>query len=245
MTEQSTTDAEPEAAEALLQLEQQEARVLGALMEKERSTPEAYPLTQNALTNACNQKSSREPVMNMSPGEVGHTLRTLENRGLVRTESGSRSERYSQQLGHALGLNDKRQALICLLLLRGPQTLGELLTRSARLAEFRDTEELHLSVLKLIERPLPLVAQLARQAGQREDRFAHLLSGEPNAPVATTLSELSGNNAQLRPAEHSTDEVAELRERVEKLEQALADVQQQLGIAPISSTEQNTAEPDN
>lgn len=247
MTDQPIDDSvapaqqDEQTAESLLQLDPQEARVLGALMEKQRTTPEAYPLTQNALVNACNQKTSREPVMNMSPGEVGYTLRTLESRGLVRTESGSRSERYAQRLGHALGLNDKRQALLALLLLRGPQTLSELLTRSARLAEFRDAEELHLSVLKLIERPQPLVVQLATQAGQREARYMHLLSGEVSAAATTHENRPSVSAPATAEA---TTEIAELRARVEQLETALAAIQQELGLSVAGESTDATPEED-
>lgn len=223
MTEHSDEHTDTDTPNSLLQLDAMEARVLGALIEKEHTTPEAYPLTQNALSNACNQKSSREPVMSLSPGEVGHTLRQLENRRLVRSESGSRSERFSQQLSHKLSLNDKRQALICLLLLRGPQTLSELLTRSTRLAEFRDIEDVRLSVLKLIERPQPLVMQLHRQAGQREDRYAHLLSGEPAMPAPSPLTERA-------PRAEQNQSVVELLARVEQLEQAMVEIQQRLNI---------------
>lgn len=216
-----------EQQEPLLQLSALEARVLGALMEKERATPEAYPLTQNALLAACNQKSSREPVMALSPGEVGHTLRQLEGRRLVSAESGSRSERYAQRLSRELSLNDKRQAVICLLLLRGPQTLGELLNRSARLATFADLEELRLSVLKLIERPQPLLVQLPRQSGQREDRYAHLLSGEPEVP-AYVPSNLA------RPASRD-GELEALRARVEELERAMRAVEEKLGLGGESA----------
>lgn len=228
MTEHSDDHTDTDTPDSLLQLDAMEARVLGALMEKEHTTPEAYPLTQNALTNACNQKSSREPVTSLSPGEIGHALRQLENRRLVRTESGSRSERFSQQLSYKLSLNDKRQALICLMLLRGPQTLGELLTRSARLAPFSDIEDVRLSVLKLIERPQPLVMQLHRQAGQREDRYAHLLSGEPEMPVASPSTERA-------PRAGQDQSVVELLARVEQLEQAMAEIQQRLNITANDS----------
>ncbi|MGB0866902.1 MAG: YceH family protein [Granulosicoccaceae bacterium] len=220
----ATRDERDEQQPKLLQLNEIEARVLGALMEKEYATPEAYPLTQNSLTTACNQKSSREPVMDLSPGEVGHTLRQLEARGLVGVDSGARSERYMQKLSHALSLNDKRQALICLLLLRGPQTLGELLNRSNRLAQFKDTEDVRLSVLKLIERPQPLLKQLARQSGQREDRYAHLLCGEPSVPEPVSAV------AQRKTASGNERTIDELLSRVESLELAMAELKQKLGL---------------
>lgn len=218
---------ETESQSSPLQLDAHEARVLGALMEKERTTPEAYPLTQNALISACNQKSSREPVMNLSPGEVGHTLRALEGRGLLRTESGSRSERFAQLLGRELGLNDKRQALVALLLLRGPQTVNELLSRSARLADFHDAEAVQLSLLKLIERPAPLVVLIPRQAGQRDDRYAHLLSGEPPVQAASQTAP--------RTAARSDAGTAALEQRVEQLERAVAELQRELGVVQVAA----------
>ncbi len=223
--EQQADQQNETESQAPLQLDAQQGRVLGALMEKERTTPEAYPLTQNALINACNQKSSREPVMSLSPGEVGHTLRALEARGLVRTESGSRSERFAQLLGRELGLNDKRQAIVALLLLRGPQTINELLSRSARLADFHDAEAVHLSLLKLIERPAPLVVLIPRQTGQREDRYAHLLSGEPQVQIASQA-------APRAAARHGAGS-AELEQRVEILERAVAELQRELGLAQV------------
>lgn len=239
MTNDTNGGEYAEEKPAPLQLNHREARVLGALMEKERSTPEAYPLTLNALTNACNQKSSRDPVMNLSQGEVGHTVRQLEGRQLIRAESSSRSERYAQKLGQELSLNHKRQALLCLLLLRGPQTVSELLNRSARLAQFSDAEDVRLSLLKLIERPTPLAISIARQTGQREERYGHLLCGEPaNAKADHELDQ------PMPPTQ--ANELSQLKTRVSLLEASLADLREQLGLdAEMLAQDENAAKEPN
>jgi len=164
--------------------------------------------------------------MQMTPGEVGHTLRQLESRNLISTENGSRSHRFTQRLGFTLGVNQKRQALLCLLLLRGPQTLSELLTRSARLADFTDVEDVRLSLLKLIERPEPLVTKLERQSGQREERYGHLLSGTPIAPTKTE------SKAPSKTASDATNDmrVIALEEKVRKLEMMVDQMHEQLGM---------------
>ena len=159
-----------------------QVRVLGCLLEKKETTPDQYPLTLNALRNACNQKSSRYPVVNYSEGEVGHTLRDLEALDLVREEWGARAPKYQHLANKALNLYSQGIALICVLMLRGPQTLGELKTHSHRLYDFDDIDDVQFALQHLIEREPPLVAALPRQAGQKEGRYAHLLSGEPDIP---------------------------------------------------------------
>ncbi|TVQ86134.1 MAG: DUF480 domain-containing protein [Chromatiaceae bacterium] len=161
-----------------------EARVLGCLMEKQRTTPEQYPLTLNALVTACNQKTSREPIMRLSPGEVGHTLGELRDRGLVHVSFTGRAERYDHKLAGTFMLDRRAQALLCALLLRGPQTPGELRTNTARLASFDDLASLLDSLQALAGHNPPLVRELPRQPGLREQRYAHLLCGEPAVPAA-------------------------------------------------------------
>ncbi|AEQ98703.1 hypothetical protein XOC_4647 [Xanthomonas oryzae pv. oryzicola BLS256] len=144
-----------------------QARVLGCLIEKEATTPDAYPLTVNAAQVAANQKTAREPVLTLQTGVVHHALRQLENLGLVRQQFCSRAERYEHRLGSVLDLTRQQVALIGLLL-RGPQTLGELYARSERLARFADTDDVRHHLDRLIQRGL--AAQLPRASGQREDR---------------------------------------------------------------------------
>lgn len=157
-------------------LDTAQARVLGCLIEKEATTPDAYPLTVNAAQVAANQKTAREPVLNLQTGVVHHALRQLETLGLVRQQFSSRAERYEHRLGSVLDLTRQQVALIGLLLLRGAQTLGELYARSERLARFNDADDMRHHLDRLIQRGL--AAQLPRASGQREDRYAHLLSGE-------------------------------------------------------------------
>jgi len=198
-----------------------EARVLGCLIEKQATTPEVYPLTLNALVLACNQKTSREPLMNLNPGQVGQGLRSLEGRGLARLVMGSRADRWEQRADKALELVAAQLVLIGLLLLRGPQTVNELLTRSSRMHDFEDAEQLQHNLERLISRGL--LCQLPRQAGQREDRYMHLL-GEPadlqallEARATETERPAAGSQYESR-LEALEARVAELEERLARLE---------------------------
>ncbi|HEY5774893.1 MAG TPA: YceH family protein [Xanthomonadales bacterium] len=192
-----------------------QVRVLGCLMEKKETTPEQYPLTLNALRNACNQKTSRYPVVNYSEGEVGHTLRELEALDLVREEWGARVPKYQHLANKALNLHSQGIALICTLMLRGPQTLAELKTNTHRLFEFGDLDDVQFALQQLIEREPPMVVALPKQPGQKEGRFAHLLSGEPDIP------------APSRPVARA-DFSPGLEARVADLEAQLEDLQDRL-----------------
>jgi len=155
-----------------------EARILGCLMEKQRTTPDIYPLTLNALVQACNQKTSRSPVMHLESGEVGHSLNQLRDRGLVHASFSGRAERYDHKMASNYRLDRQEQALVCALMLRGPQTEGELRTNAGRMAEFADLQAVATTLAGLAEREPPLVAKLPRLPGKREDRFGQLLCGE-------------------------------------------------------------------
>lgn len=196
-----------------------EARVLGCLIEKEATTPDAYPLTVNAAQVAANQKTAREPLMSISHGDVNHALRTLETRGLARQVYSTRAERYEHHAGKALDLLRQQLALLGLLLLRGPQTVHELLARGERLASFSDAEDVRHHLERMIQRTPALVLQVPRGPGQREDRYVHLLSGPvdvaavvariaSNTPAQAAASGLEARVANLEA------EVADLRERV-------------------------------
>jgi uncharacterized protein YceH (UPF0502 family) len=164
----------------LTELTPMQVRILGALMEKKETTPDQYPLTLNALRNACNQKSARNPVVAFTEGQVGHTVRELEGLGLVREAWGARAAKYEHLAGKALGLQSKGLALMCVLMLRGPQTPGELRTNTQRLAAFGDLDDVQYVLQRLEEHDPPLVICLPRVPGQKEARYAHLLSGEPD-----------------------------------------------------------------
>ena len=161
------------------QLSAIELRVLGALMEKQLTTPDQYPLSVNSVMSACNQKSSREPVSVYQQGEVVRTLQNLEDKRYVRREFGSRADKYSQQFMQQLELGKKQQSVLCVMMLRGPQTLSELSTRTQRMEQFTGKDELTHCIDRLCDRELPFVLRLGHQPGQRGERFGHLFCGTP------------------------------------------------------------------
>lgn len=196
-----------------------ELRILGALIEKQATSPESYPLTLNALVLACNQKTSREPVMNLSAGQVGQALRALEGQGMARLQMGSRADRWEHRLDKGLELVPAQLVLMGLMFLRGPQTLNELLTRSNRLHEFEDLDQVQHQLERLISRDLAL--HLPRQPGQREDRYTHAL-GDP-AQIEAILAARQQNTSEARGAgSASQDRLDALEARIAALEERLA-----------------------
>lgn len=191
-----------------------EARILGSLIEKAATTPDVYPLTLNNVVLACNQKTAREPTMNLIPGDVGHALRQMEVRGLVKSEYGARSERYLHRMDKVLDLTPAQTCLLSLLMLRGPQTLHELLTRSERLHRFADIDDVRHTLERLAERDAPMVRRLPRGGGQREDRYAQLLCGEPVMPERSIESSPS--------RAHDSDAMDALLARIDALEARVA-----------------------
>lgn len=175
------------------QLNAVEMRVLGVLMEKQLTTPDQYPLTLNSVITACNQKSSREPISNYNQGEVARALQQLDEKHFVRKERSARSEKFTQQFMQHLGLGRKQQALLCVMMLRGPQTLSELSTRTQRMCEFTDKDELDHCIDRLCDRETPYAMRLGQQPGQRGERIGHLFSGTPINPAA------AGSNADAAP----------------------------------------------
>ena len=196
-----------------------QVRVLGCLMEKKEATPDQYPLTLNSLRNACNQKSSRYPVVNYSEGEVGHTIRELEAMDLVREQWGARVPKYEHLANKAMNLHSKGIALICVLMLRGPQTLSELKTHSHRLFDFDDLDDVQFALQHLIDHEPSMVTGLPRQSGQKEDRYAHLLSGEPDIPAAPAYSAPTTSSSGLEAR------VAELEAELEILRNRLTAIE--------------------
>jgi len=208
-----------------------EARIIGCLIEKSVVTPDQYPLTLNALRNACNQKSARDPVMNLQQGEVQHALRELEAKHLVRRDENfkSRTEKYTQRFCDTrysdIQLDEAQRAIVCLMLLRGPQTPGELRSRSGRLHTFADNADVVVSVTSLIDREgEPLLVKLPRSPGRKDSEYMHLFSG----PI-----DIEAHASQAQAARASVpgqrDNVAELAERVTRLEEELARLKEQLG----------------
>ena len=195
-----------------------EIRILGALIEKQATHPDTYPLTLNALVLACNQKTSREPIMNLSPGQVGQSLRALEGRGFTRLVMGSRADRWEHRVDKVLELVPAQVVLMGLLFLRGPQTLNELLTRSARMHDFEDTDQVQHLLERLIARDLALL--LPRQSGQREDRYMHAL-GDPDDMDAILAARQQPSERGSAPG-LSVERFEALEARVAALEARLA-----------------------
>jgi uncharacterized protein YceH (UPF0502 family) len=192
-----------------------ETRVLGTLVEKQRTVPDAYPLTLNALVSGCNQKSSRAPVMEVAESEVQAALDSLKRRNLVIESSGGRVSRYAHNMEAVLKVPTQSTALLAVLMLRGPQTPGELRINTERLHRFADISALEAFLAELAARPAgPLVVQLARAPGARENRWAHLLSGPPDTTVAA--SAVSADSLETRVARLEA-EVAELRAALDQL----------------------------
>jgi uncharacterized protein YceH (UPF0502 family) len=221
-----------------LHLDAVEARVLASLLEKEITTPEYYPLTLNALLAACNQKSNREPVMELDEDTVRVALRSLEEKGLAgvaRLEG--RVARFEHRMGEALNLGRRESALLCTLLLRGPQTPGELRGRSERMHRLEDLDEVQLVLQKLIDHDPPLVKLLPRQPGTKESRYVDLFGGrqiESSHGFQSSLQsnvESSGDASviEARPAAAASreDRLAELEAEVAQLRDDLAALRQQ------------------
>jgi uncharacterized protein len=204
-----------------------EARVLGALIEKEITTPEYYPLSLNALTNACNQKSNRDPVLHIEESEVRKALNHLEYQSLVRSVSStdSRVTKFEHRLQDAFNFYRPEVAIICELLLRGPQTPGELRTRASRMHAFEDLESVHSALSRLEKREPPLVTVLPRQPGTKEARYAHVLGDAP--PVAPSAPPHAIAARDHDTTASSDDRVEGLAAEVAELRSQIADLQSQ------------------
>jgi hypothetical protein len=196
-----------------------EVRVLGCLMEKEMATPDYYPLTLNALTNACNQKSNREPVVAYDEETVVYALNGLRERKLVRQSNISRVPKFEQLFSQELKLVIREQAIICILLLRGPQTAGEIRSRTDRLYAFPGLDEVQETIANLED--LELVEKLPRQPGRKESRYTHLLSGKPQEkPVETIIRPKSAT--EIDRISELQEQIDELRREVESLRDEIA-----------------------
>jgi uncharacterized protein YceH (UPF0502 family) len=212
----------------MVTLNEVEARVLGALVEKEITTPEYYPLSLNALVNACNQKSNREPVMQLSEADVRTALFALDQLALVRTLADGRVSKFEHRFRDGLGTPLRRDevAVLCLLLLRGPQTSAELRARSERLHTFEDNTAALATLDRLAQRPEPLTVLLPRQPGAREARWMHLLCGPVSEAVAASTVGRAESAGAPRAAVAAVNE--ELVQRVEALEEMVFSLEQRL-----------------
>jgi hypothetical protein len=203
-----------------------EVRVLGSLLEKEITTPDYYPLSLNALINACNQKSNRDPVMALDESVVMQALDSLNEKGLASpsTSADSRVPKYAHRLQEVFNFDRRKMAVLCVLLLRGPQTPGELRGRSERMYSFDDLAAVESALHHLMEREPPLVKKLTRQPGTKESRYAHLLAGDVEGwiapaeapPVAVTVGQVEPRITRLETEVQSLQtEIADLRQQLE------------------------------
>jgi uncharacterized protein YceH (UPF0502 family) len=208
-----------------LHLTEIETRVLGSLIEKDITTPDYYPLSLNALVNACNQKNNRDPVMTLDEDSVSHALASLQEKRLAGPASGadSRVTKYEHRLQEVFNFDRREIAILCVLLLRGPQTPGELRSRTDRMYRFEALDDVVSTLDRLSQREPSLAAILARQPGTKESRYMHLLSGSaPPADVAPSpASNLARSSADNRLA-HLESEVTELKKEVAEIQQQLA-----------------------
>lgn len=211
-------------------LSEVEARVLGALIEKEITTPDYYPLSLNALVNACNQKNNRDPVMNLDENTVRDALYTLQQKRLAGPASGadSRVTKYEHRIQEVFNFTRAEEAIMDVLLLRGPQTPGELRGRTERMFRFEELSDVQSALQKLMQREPPLVKMLPRQPGTKESRYAHLLSGDVEAwtgpEESATASPEKAGDMRITQLEN---EVAELRREVADLKQQMESFRRQ------------------
>jgi uncharacterized protein YceH (UPF0502 family) len=223
---ESAESPSPQEPARLAPLDAAETRIIGCLIEKAAITPEVYPLTVNAIVSACNQKTSREPVMHLETGSVAHTLRVLEDRGLVKVApSSQRALRYEHRFDSTYGVTARQRAALCVMMLRGPQTLAEILTRTERLTDFPGLDDVRDTLDRLIQREPALAIRVPRGPGQREDRYMHLLSGpvdvEAYAASAPRSAPSRNDNVEERVTQLENevaalkDELAALRSRIE------------------------------
>ncbi len=216
-----------------LQLTEAEVRVLGALVEKEITTPEYYPLSVNALMNACNQKSNREPTMTLEEEAVRQALRSMSEQALVRSAGGdSRVAKFEHRLNELYNFHRHEIAVLCVLMLRGPQTPGELRTRAERMYAFQDLEAVHAALNLLMRREPALVKVLPRQPGTKESRYMHLLAGDtaPSAevPAGVAIAQAAGPAIGMAHAEvGSGQRIAQLEADVDELRRELETLRQQ------------------
>jgi uncharacterized protein len=220
-----------------IQLTDLEVRTLGSLIEKDITTPDYYPLSLNALMNACNQKNNRDPVMTLDEDAVRQALSGLQEKRLAGPAGGadSRVTKYEHRLQEVFNFDRREIAVLCVLLLRGPQTPGELRSRTERMHHFESLDEVESTLQRLIERESPLAMMLPRQPGTKEARYDHLLSDHPRAAHSSAVaaeehsrlaefSNRSHDGERLSQLEH---EVAELRREVGELKQQLAEFRKQ------------------
>ena len=210
-----------------------ETRVLGVLVEKQHTVPDTYPLTLNALTAGCNQKTSRDPIIDATEAEVQAAIDRLKALSLVVESSGGRVMRYAHNVGRVLGIPAQAVALLTVVMLRGPQTIGELRIHSERLHRFADISTVESFLAELSQRPAgALMVELPRAPGAREARWAHLLSGAPAVPVADVAAAGDGEQVTLGELTALKTNVTRLQDELAALKATVARIAQELGLPP-------------
>ena len=206
-----------------------ETRVLASLVEKELTTPDYYPLSLNALVNACNQKSNRDPAMNLNEDAVRQALRSLEKEGLAGPADGmdNRVTKFEHRLQEAFNFDRREIAILCELLLRGPQTPGELRSRAERMHRFDDLSQVQSTLQRLAQREPPVVKMLPRQPGTKEARYAHLLSGDVQIDVQMHAPEAAAERAVMHSSSDG-ERIARLENEVSTLQNEVANLKQEL-----------------
>jgi len=209
------------------ELDATEVRVLGALMEKEQATPDYYPMTINALIAACNQKSNREPMTELSETQVVEALDRLRKDVLAWRSDGARVERWSQSISRRLELSSPSKAILTLLMLRGPQTPGQLRSRSGRLYSFSELAEVETTLREMATGDAPLVVELDRRPGTKESRWAHRLGSEPVHDLTDPAPELRSDQPATDPG--LSERLAAVEQRVDELARELTRLREELG----------------
>jgi uncharacterized protein YceH (UPF0502 family) len=213
----------PQYARPVVELDPVQARVIGSLAEKQLTTPQQYPLTLNALVLACNQTSNRDPVVAYDETTVEQTLSSLKEAGLLRfvhPSQGRSATRYRQVLDERFGLDSRSLSLLTVLVLRGPQTVGELRARTERMTDFDSLDSVEAELGRLSSGADPLVRRLLRRPGQKEERWAHLLGGEPLEPEVTSNGGTGADHAGVpRRSVSPSDEIASLRADIDTLQE--------------------------
>jgi uncharacterized protein len=221
-------DTLPPPMRRIRDLHATEIRILGALFEKEQATPEYYPLTVNALLAACNQKSNRDPATELTETEVVEALDALRRDALTWRSEGARTERWSQSISRRLELDPAEKAVLTLLMLRGPQTVGELRSRSGRLHAFADLAEAEGALERLAASDRELARELARRPGQKESRWTHLLAGDLAVELEVTVAPEPAARSATDPTRRVEGRLAE---RVERLEERVRQLEEQVAAA--------------